>query len=345
MNNNLLKIYLTELIPNISYLEILNPNLGFKKRKNIFGDKDIFDDFTEPIVQIVNDAFSADFILVPHNYFSIKNNEQYIRNVIDLSKKYSKKIILFAIGDSAENIDIPDCIILRMSQYARQKQRNEIIIPAYATDLSYGLFVSTRNKMTIPVIGFCGWASMSNLKNNIIFWIKNSLKISSPYRSGLYFRKKVISVLNKSSLIKTNFIIRDSYGANERTVKLDPKLTREEYRNNMIDSDFILAPKGDGNYSVRFYEALSLGRIPILIDTDCPLPLGKEIDYSRFILKVSYKDIDKMDKIVADFYSKLSSEQWLIMQKEAKRVFDEQLRIDVFFRYIFTKENLVKYSS
>lgn len=43
------------------------------------------------------------------------------------------------------------------------------------------------------------------------------------------------------------------------------------------NADFILSVKGDGSFFCRFYEALSLGRIPFFIDTDCILPFENMI--------------------------------------------------------------------
>ncbi len=344
MNKDLLKIYIPQLLPNLDYVEILNPNLGFKKRRNIFGDKDVFDDFKEPVFDLVTDITRSDFILIPHNYFLVKDNKEYLEEIAALSRSSSKKILLFAIGDSYESIDMPNIIILRMSQYGTLKRKNEIIIPAYAADLSYDTHPVYRNKGILPIVGFCGWARVLRMKDRMAIFLKN-LFLFGPKRLGLYFRRKALLVLSNSPLVRTNFIIRNSYGASWKTIGLDPKQARKEYRDNMMESDFILAPKGDGNYSVRFYEALSLGRVPILIDTDCPLPLYKDIDYSKFILKVSYKDIDRLDSIVSDFYGKISDEDWINIQKSARYVFEHFLKIDAFFRHIFTRENINKYIS
>ncbi len=338
-DKKLFKVYCGSLIPNLEYLEILNPNFGFKRRKNIFGDKDVFDDFSEKIIDVVDDPAESDFILIPHSIFRVNKNSEYINGLVKISKDFSKKIIIFAIGDSREVIDIPNSIIVRTSQYKSLKKDNEIIVPAYATDLSYEKPFEFRKKSAKPVIGFCGWANINGLGAKFSFFIKNSFILSGAFKQGIYFRIKAIDIFNKSKLVIPNFIIRSSYSASEKTIELDAIKAREEYRNNMIQSDFILAPKGDGNFSVRFYEALSLGRVPILIDTDCPLPMEEKIDYSKFVLKVDHKDINKIDKIVADFYSNLSDDEWLNMQREAKKVFDQYLRIDVFLRYIFNYEN------
>lgn len=341
INKPLIKVYCGILCDGIKYLEMLNPNFGFMKRKNIFSDKDVFDDFTDKVVEITDDPSDSDFLIIPHNYFSIKNRAEYIDNFIALSEKFSKKILIFAIGDSRESVDIPNSIVFRMSQYASQKRQNEVIIPAYATDLSYGNPIQYKNKNSTPTIGFCGWANTNGFFKYISFLIKNYLTLHGPYRQGLYFRKMAINIIRRSSIVKSNFIIRSSYGASDSTVEIEPDKSRQEYRDNIVSSDFTLAPKGDGNYSVRFYETLSLGRVPILIDTDCPLPLDHIIDYSRFTLKVSYRDLGHLDYIIHDFYSKLTNEQWLSMQREARRVFEQYLKIDVFLRNFLTKENLL----
>ncbi len=341
----MLKVYYGKLYKDKRYLEILNPNLGFRERNNVFGDKDIFDDFNKSVLEIVDNPELCDFIIIPHNYYYIDKVDDYIKEFVDLSNKFNKKIIIFSTNDSTSYINIPNSIIFRMSQYLSRKKDNEIIMPAYSTDLSYGNEIMYREKRKIPIIGFCGWASVNGLFNKIIFWFKNTFILKGTHRLGLYFRIKMIKLLNKSKLVKNNFIIRSSYSANKNTISIDPIKARHEYIENIKDSDFVLAPKGDGNFSVRFYEILSLGRIPILIDTDCPLPLDKDIDYSKFIIKVSYKDIKNIDKIISDFYDKISNEEWINMQRRAREAFEKYLRIDSFFRFIFTKDNIIKYTS
>ena len=117
-------------------------------------------------------------------------------------------------------------------------------------------------------------------------------------------------------------------------------MARTEYVDNIKNSDFTLSPKGDGNFSVRFFESLSLGRIPLLIDTDCALPLEDEVDYDEFILRVSYKDLPKLAQIVANYYSTLTPEAFLSEQKRCREVFEKYLKIDVFFKKVLTQEFL-----
>ncbi len=338
----MIHVYIGTPLGNTRLVEILYPNLGSTERPNVFGET-LFNTFTRPLVDIVNDVSLADCILLPHNYNVIKNNHEYIARYEELSKKFDKKVIVFFPGDSDEKVVFSNAIVFRNSQYRAVKAHNEIIMPAFAVDLANGEPIY-RDKGVEPVIGFCGWAGLGTPLD----WLRYGMeyiRTQGVYKKGLYFRRKTIKILEKEKRIKTNFIIRSSYTGNMKTIGLSPEVARREYIENMKNSDFILAPKGDGNFSVRFYEALSLGRIPLLIDTDCSLPLEDIIDYSTFIVKVDYRNIDNTGKIVKEFYKTLSKEDYVEMQKSARKAFDSYLRIDAFFTYMFTGDRLKQYIS
>lgn len=63
-------------------------------------------------------------------------------------------------------------------------------------------------------------------------------------------------------------------------------------------SKFILCPKGYGTNSIRFFEAMSHGRIPVLISDNTKLPLENEIDYNSFIVRVAEKEIQDLPEII-----------------------------------------------
>jgi hypothetical protein len=66
----------------------------------------------------------------------------------------------------------------------------------------------------------------------------------------------------------------------------NPELTRRrsEFRRSMRESRIALCPQSiDGCLPYRFYEALSAGRVPLLVGSDYNLPFADEIPYSDFI--------------------------------------------------------------
>lgn len=334
-----IKVYIGTILPGIPYTEMLYPNLGNTEAPNAFGEK-IFDSVTVPFVDRVELVEDADYICIPHNYNYIKKNREYIEEFVKIAESSHKKILVFFPGDSDEDVSIPYSIVFRNSQYGYKKKVNEIITPAYSIDLALGMPIIPREKGDVPVIGFCGWATYKSARewiSYIIGYIKRGV-----HKKGLYYRRKVLAYIQKSNEVISNFIIRSSYSGSAKTIGIDPVTARREYRENMINSDFILAPKGDGNFSLRFFEALSLGRIPLLIDTDCPLPLSHEIDYSRCVLKVDHTNISTIATTTRNFYNSLSPEEYRSRQMYAREIYEKYLKIDVFFRYVMTQAFLQK---
>ncbi len=290
----------------------------------------------------------TDFVLVPQPIMDTnQTTSSYLNRVLKCAEEYRKQALLLVGGDFSHHVNFKGFYVLKGTQYKRFIKDNEIIMPPFCEDLGsrYGLIV--RQKIIKPVVSFCGWAGFDNKIRYIKYLIRNLYNeiekavyfdaTREVFKRGTYFRRKALHILKRSDRVDTRFITRSSFSGHAKTIELSPEQARSEYVENMINSDFVLAPKGDANYSVRFFEALSLGRIPILIDTECCLPLEDVIDYSKCILRVPYTDIARIGDIVADFYASLTEEQFAEMQKEARRVFVEYLRYDSFFNLTFAR--------
>ncbi len=344
----MLNIYIYKKLEGVQHLQVLNHYLGGNGIKvKRFGDEAI-ELLNKPFFNLVDDPDKADYLMLPHSYFHIVD-KSYIVQFINLSQKYNKKIIIFSYGDSDEYIDVPNSIIFRTSQYGYKIQENEEIMPAIADDLLHDNQLTFRTKGDRPIVGFCGWAGFESptraLREYLKLFILNLKSLWNlnykAHKRGLMFRREAIKFLGLSALVLTNFIIRKSFSGNEKTIELDPEQARMEYIKNIKDSDFSLAIKGDGNFSIRFYEILSLGRIPIFVDTDSVLPLENIVRYDEFMVRVNYKNIKNIDKVISDFYKNLSSEDFIIMQKNAREAFDSYLRIDKYFDYVFLNKSSI----
>jgi hypothetical protein len=348
----MIKVFIHKTLDAAPHIPLLMPNLGESSAKNELFRGQAFKYLTEPIVEIAENPDQSDFILLPHNYQSAKNNPAYWSDFIKFSKNSGKPLIIFAVGDKDEKINVPNSIIFKYSMYKSSQGKNEIKMPTYVEDLALYKPVGFRRKGARPIVGFCGWGDYADLQNRLKSYLKyfaidaRKLLFLNPElevrKKGIYFRKKALKNLSDSELIGTNFIIRKSHSAHKKTIELSPEQAREEYINNIAESDFSLAVRGDANESMRFYEILSLGRIPILIDTDIVLPLESEIDYDEFILRIHYKDIGKADKIISEFYKNLTEEKFLNMQKKAREAFEKYLRTDAFLKFIFVDSQRLK---
>ncbi|MDD5469258.1 MAG: exostosin family protein [Candidatus Peribacteraceae bacterium] len=333
-----------ELLPDVPYVPFLYPSLGIQHRDEIMFLNNAFAHLNHMFVERVDSPAQADYILLPHNYSSLASHRDYMRKQADLARQHGKKLLIFWHGDSSAPVEIPHAIVFRTSLYRFNQRKNEYSMPAYAEDLLRGGTLSPREKhMWKPVVGFCGWAQYKNTKNSVGIFLKNVCITLAAFigysrlravRYGVWYRIQAIKFLQSSSKVQANFIIRSSYSGHKQTIRVEEGKARQEYIATLLHSDYALAIKGGGNYSYRFYEALSLGRIPVLLDTDCVLPLEDIVDYDSFVLRINYKDLCCMDAIIADHYNSTAPDVFIAMQKKARAVFDEYLSTPAFFRHM-----------
>ncbi|HJU48582.1 MAG TPA: exostosin family protein, partial [Gaiellaceae bacterium] len=100
------------------------------------------------------------------------------------------------------------------------------------------------------------------------------------------------------------------------------------------ESDYVVCARGGGNFSYRLYEALSLGRIPIFIDTDCVLPFETEIDWRSLCVWVDERELDEIGDRLAAFHAALDGDGLEERQRECRRVFETYLSVEGFFRHL-----------
>jgi len=356
MLENKLKIWTIDrkLIGKRSYTPFLFPFWGAILKESTPYLSAVFRkyNFDKNYYDLVENIEEADFVLMPHNYwFFGKKQPDFLKNCIKECVKeaeaHKKLLLIDAQGDSADHINIKNACILRTSQYRFGLRANEIIIPAYAEDLLEMYFngrLQIRKKEDLPVAGFADWAELPFLLRAKILAKEIPARFMALFdkkrgvlKKGIFFRQRAINILKESALITANFKIRNFYSGHAKTIHGDFKNVRREFMKNIIDSDYVLCIKGDGNFSTRFYETLSLGRIPLFIDTECVLPLEDTINYKDFCVFVDFRNLSKIDKILADFHKNISDEQFVMMQKKARDAFENYLRIDKFTKYLIGK--------
>lgn len=336
-------------IKDLRYLPILYPNFGVLVNENrLFADRGKRS-VRLPVVEIINDAAAADFFLLPYEYFDIvKKYPVYLEESLALARRSGKKLLIFDLSDYTDiSIDLPDAWVFRIADYASRKRKNVIVIPTFIEDLGAAGVPAPRVKGETPIVGFCGWAGFRNFLTRAKFALKEllfSLRIIfertprlEARHKGIYFRIKALKALARSAMVKTNFIIRRSYSSHINTIEKTPEELRREYIENISDSDLALAVRGDANISCRFYEILSLGRVPFFVDTDCVLPLAEEIDYREFVVFADHTEISKLGEIAADFWKRTSAEEFVAMQKAARAAFEKYLNIEAFLNHILPK--------
>lgn len=86
----------------------------------------------------------------------------------------------------------------------------------------------------------------------------------------------------------------------ERTYQIDESV--ESYNQVLSDSIFSLCPSGAGPNTLRLWESLAIGAIPVLMGPAPRLPTGGEIsasDWDRIVLRVSLDEIPFLNEILS----------------------------------------------
>lgn len=294
---------------------------------------------------IAGNVAEADFVALPYTPRHLSEEfKAYVQKTIQWAESVGKKTIAFIAGDYAYKLHIPGAIVFKASAFRHGLQPEEIVSVSFTDDPYHDKEFAPHGKSTKPIVGFCGFAEMTSPLTWGKYVITNTaldvaaLATGKPHltahKRGIYFRRKAMHLLEKDPRIETRFILRPTFFGQAPKEETDRQ--RQEYLENMAHSDFALAPRGDGNYSRRFFRALSMGAIPILIDSDMMLPLERHLDYSRFIVRIPHTKIDALPERIVSLYNSLTEEEFKNMQRDARNAFLEYLRQDRFYARAFS---------
>jgi hypothetical protein len=134
-----------------------------------------------------------------------------------------------------------------------------------------------------------------------------------------------------SRICGPNIIYRDSYHVDSSLFNGHNKQANEnEYKNILQRSRFSLCPRGSSPSSVRFWESLAAGAIPILVSDNWVLP---KWDWENTIIHIPEKTFNKLN------YNDI---KMLLFEIDNER--EEQLRNNCILAYNqFKKENFFSY--
>jgi hypothetical protein len=104
---------------------------------------------------------------------------------------------------------------------------------------------------------------------------------------------------------------------------------RAEFRRSMRESRVCLCPESiPGVLPYRFFEAMSAGRVPVLVSSDYVLPFADKIPYDNFIIRVERNEAATTGSVVASFLERTNDEELVRMGQLARHSFLEWLNRD-----------------
>jgi hypothetical protein len=313
-----MKIYEAEILVDKPVLDLLSGKTGL---------------YQEPIksnvLSMANSFNSADAILIPHDAFYFASNPEYLKYLIGISQK---KLVIFSDrGDFPKKPRIPNSVAIRVAINPGEDLSNKIVVPYNVESLDFLPFRKFSQNPTISFVGYVPRISPKRTTSAI-----TQTGFHPAIGNGALVRKCFTRSFTKSTL-NFNYVKRDSYGAHAQT---DPDFVnhREEYLNQMAESDLVLSPRGDANASARFFEVISSGRVPIIPNTRIQLPsvLGSSLNTNKDFLLIRAFSGNRVREVMEFWqYQVQSDENYYLLQVKLRESFQKYFKYTEFMQSVF----------
>jgi glycosyltransferase involved in cell wall biosynthesis len=291
---------------------------------------------------LVEDPNEADAFIFPLNYFSIpqKGYQTQYDSLYELARSNNKKLIVYTGGDYGKTFNDKVIITWRNAGFKSLNDRQSIIIPAFMSDPLErdDLEFKVHEYKEEPQASFTGFANpsfkeqlritVSTLKANWNRWLKKDKSDTQSIYNAAGKRFTYLKELESNPRIKTDFIYRDKYRAGATTQEQRETSTAVFFK-NLNDSPYTFCLRGAGNFSVRFYESLALGKIPVLIDTDVQLPLEQLIEWDQHICRVAPHE--NVVEQVLEFHKSHSATSFKALQISNRSLYENYLIRHAYF--------------
>lgn len=299
----------------------------------------------------------ADACLLPIRYSEKADDVEFETSIKEFSERVGnsgKKTFVF-LGSDVDHyyVSIKNSIIFCNTLYQSKRKNNEHGFTFFFEDFIakyYHNQLPIREKTIVPTIGFCGFAPPLAQKFGI-YKIKEALRLgmnylgfmkSFPSKSAHSYRARALLSILKSKKVKNNFIIRSNFGFGGPLGGLYPggikelnDSFREGYVKNIIDSDYTLCVRGYGNNSIRFFEALCCGKIPVFVNTDCVLPYDFIVDWKKYCVWVEESEINKIPEKVLEFHNKMTPEEFKALQTQIRNIWKKYFTPEGFYKHLY----------
>jgi hypothetical protein len=297
------------------------------------------------LYEIVNNVNEADIVIVPVDiaYFFENDRSQWLYDFIAKGNTSNKPVWVYSAGDIGISLNA-DVYTFRLSGFHDKLNDKTFIMPSFIIDPLSILKKEFKPipKLTLPSIGFVGHVNSSAIKwvKEFLIFLYRNLKrtvnlIFEDYQSfypSSIKRYRFLMILKKNDQIKTNFIFRKKYRAGVKTEEEKIK-TSFEFFENIFGNPYVFCLRGAGNFSVRFYETLAMGRIPVVIDTDIRLPLGGIINWKKHCIIATEKDF--ANKLI-DFHSTINKSDFEEIQVNNRNLWLDYLNRSTYFSHIYS---------
>lgn len=270
---------------------------------------------------------SGDAWISPHDLFDVWNDYSYIKYLRELAE--AKPIFVFNLGDFAKHLCHPNIISLQTSvETGYSCTKHQTIVIPYNVEVKSKFFPRTYSSE--PLVSFMGYVPKISPHR-----IAKSLWPLPPKvfkRNSALIRN--FGIHNIKSLSNSNVTIRRQYSGTFKVHKAEP-LLRTFYEESIMNSDFVFCPRGDGNQSQRFYETLSVGRVPIVPDSDIKFPKVPNYEISQHFLTVRALSFDLRENVMT-FWKDLEPDTYIQHQLKLLHFYHNYFSQNVYIKTLFS---------
>jgi hypothetical protein len=271
---------------------------------------------------------NADFVFVPHPWISIKKNNSYLKYLTYLSQ--TTPLLIVNTDDNSPICKLPNTLEIRTFLHPRESEFRKIIVPYPAKGKDFQIR-KWKPKPSISFIGYVPKFSFGTLTS------KSPYFISAPIKSSVYLNRRIsISKLRRlGEEFNVTCIERKSF----TPIISNPNMLEHMkfYQKNLSISDYILCPRGFANTSIRFYETISSGASPILVQSGSKFPM---LDDNNFWTKnmLSVDLFSNWAKVISQDWAFLGeSDNFYKRQLQNHLMFSESLDLQKYLEKLFSE--------
>ena len=258
-------------------------------------------------------------------------------------------VFFFDHADTRGHLDppfpVPEAFVFRGSLFRPRRGAREFALPGFHEDIvaAAGGTVPVRTRRD-PVVSFCGSVigeppkpvGRRRFRRVLGDARRLAWRLQGRDEDDLFVRARAIEALRAQDDVDTSIVVRESGGGGTwGTFEQGAwDVARREFVENMVDSDYVLCARGDGNWSIRLYEALCLGRIPVIVDTDLVLPYDFLLPWREYGVWLDRDEVGDIGSKVAEFHERLSDSEFRDLQLELRHLWERYLSPVGFFRHL-----------
>ncbi|NEV93929.1 hypothetical protein G3567_07190 [Psychroflexus sp. YR1-1] len=268
-------------------------------------------------------------------------------NFIKEADAQQKKVWVYTGGDEGwSQFKQPQRLVhFRLAGFKSSYNLPTEVLPTFIQDpLADKELNIIKNPLPPYRLGFVGHADGSLRKwvKEVLLYLKKQVKrisrdnidFQSFYPSSVrrfYYLEKLGYLKN----LKTDYILRRQYRAAATSDLVRRKATEEEFKENIKDNLFTFCMRGGGNFSVRFYETLAQGRIPLYLETDTQLPLTDKINWDNHFLRLYPKDT--VSEIEFKLTAFIKANDLEALQLKNRNLWENYLTREAYAKHLFLK--------